>query len=87
MEDDISRDEAYYIDDDKDDDKSDDFVLQNDFQAFASSVNESIVKLSIYFFGATLAMVVLYTHNYSIPWAIGHSFLSWGYVLYFAIFK
>jgi hypothetical protein len=40
-----------------------------------------------YLFGSSLAMVISYSQNHSISWGIGHGLLSWGYVLYFAIFK
>jgi hypothetical protein len=38
-------------------------------------------------FGAALAIVISYTNNQSILWAIIHGFLSWLYVIYFALFK
>lgn len=34
-------------------------------------------------FGTCLAMVISYTNWHSILWAIFHSALSWGYVIYF----
>jgi len=36
-------------------------------------------------FGSALAMVISYTANKSILWAILHGLFSWLYVLYFAI--
>ncbi len=36
-------------------------------------------------FGSALAMVISYTANKSILWAIVHGFLSWVYVIYYAI--
>jgi len=35
--------------------------------------------------GAALAIVLSYSINKSILWAIGHGILSWIYVIYFAI--
>lgn len=32
--------------------------------------------------GSTLAMVISWDTNHSVPWAIIHGFLSWGYVIY-----
>jgi hypothetical protein len=36
-------------------------------------------------FGCALAMVISYTANKSIVWAIIHGILSWIYVIYFAL--
>jgi hypothetical protein len=36
-------------------------------------------------FGSCLAIVVSYSAWHSIPWAILHGILSWGYVIYYAI--
>ncbi|MCR8634878.1 MULTISPECIES: hypothetical protein [Paenibacillus] len=38
-------------------------------------------------FGTALAMVISYTTNKSILWAIIHGLLSWLYVIYFALVK
>lgn len=38
-------------------------------------------------FGCALAIVISYTANKSILWAILHGICSWFYVIYFAIFK
>lgn len=38
-------------------------------------------------FGTALAIVVSYTANHSILWAIVHGFFSWLYVIYFALFR
>jgi hypothetical protein len=38
-------------------------------------------------FGTALAITISWSVNKSILWAIVHGFLSWFYVLYFAIFK
>jgi hypothetical protein len=38
-------------------------------------------------FGSALAMVISYSANHSILWAIIHGIFSWLYVLYFALFK
>jgi len=37
--------------------------------------------------GSALAMILSYSVNHSIIWAIVHGFCSWFYVLYFAFFK
>lgn len=37
-------------------------------------------------FGSALAMIISYTNWHSILWAIFHGFLSWIYVIYFAVF-
>ena len=37
--------------------------------------------------GTALAMILSYSSNKSIIWAIIHGILSWFYVLYFALFK
>ena len=37
--------------------------------------------------GTALAMILSYSVNESIIWAIIHGVLSWLYVLYFALFK
>ena len=37
--------------------------------------------------GTALAMILSYSVNESIIWAIIHGVLSWFYVLYFALFK
>ena len=50
-------------------------------------LGESVGKIAFYLFGSSLAMVISYSQNHSIPWGIGHGLLSWVYVLYFAIFK
>jgi hypothetical protein len=36
-------------------------------------------------FGTALAIVISYTNNHSILWALIHGFLSWFYVIYYAI--
>ncbi len=36
-------------------------------------------------FGSALAMVISWSVNHSILWAIVHGLLSWFYVLYFAV--
>jgi hypothetical protein len=38
-------------------------------------------------FGSALAIVLSYSVNKSILWAIIHGLLSWFYVIYFALFK
>ncbi len=37
-------------------------------------------------FGSSLAMVISYSANHSILWAIIHGILSWFYVIYYALF-
>ena len=37
-------------------------------------------------FGCTLAMVISFTLNKSIGWAILHGIFSWFYVVYYAVF-
>jgi len=44
------------------------------------------VKYSVSF-GTALAVVISYTNNHSILWAIIHGLFSWFYVIYFALFK
>jgi hypothetical protein len=36
-------------------------------------------------FGSALAIAISWSEHHSILWAIVHGFLSWAYVLYFAI--
>lgn len=38
----------------------------------------------LYFFGATLAMILSWSRNASILYCIGHGLISWVYVIYFA---
>jgi hypothetical protein len=38
-------------------------------------------------FGTALAIAISYTNNHSIVWAIIDGFLSWVYVLFFALFR
>ncbi|MFC1671364.1 hypothetical protein ACFL20_13305 [Spirochaetota bacterium] len=38
-------------------------------------------------FGSALAIVISYTFNKSILWAIFHGILSWIYVIYAGLFK
>jgi hypothetical protein len=38
-------------------------------------------------FGSALAMVISYTANHSILWAIIHGIFGWLYVVYFALFR
>lgn len=48
------------------------------------TVVRSSVKAGISF-GSCLAMIISYTAWHSIPWAILHGLLSWGYVVYYWI--
>ena len=64
--------------------------LEENLLYLNSSLGEiysGIAMMLIYLFGSSLSMVVSYFDNRSIPWAIGHGLLSWGYVIYHAIFK
>jgi len=38
-------------------------------------------------YGAAAAMILSYTHNKSILWMLIDGWLSWIYVIYFALFK
>jgi hypothetical protein len=38
-------------------------------------------------FGSALAIAISYTNNHSILWAIVDGFLSWVYVVFFALFR
>lgn len=46
----------------------------------------TIIKTGITF-GTSLAIVMSYTQNESILWAIFHGILSWGYVIYRAVLQ
>ena len=37
--------------------------------------------------GMTLAMIISWELNHSILWAIIHGYLSWGYIVYYALFR
>ncbi len=37
--------------------------------------------------GCALAMILSWSANHGILWAIVHGFLSWFYVIYFAVFN
>jgi ABC-type Fe3+-siderophore transport system permease subunit len=47
------------------------------------SAGRESVKAGISF-GSALAIVISWTQNHSILWAIVHGILSWFYVIYFA---
>ncbi|MDD3182563.1 MAG: hypothetical protein PHD48_07170 [Alphaproteobacteria bacterium] len=51
-----------------------------------SYVGPAIIKYGISY-GAVVAMIISYTANKSILWMLIHGWLSWLYVLYFALFK
>lgn len=38
-------------------------------------------------FGSALAMVISYSANHSVLWAIIHGILSWIYVVYYLLFR
>ena len=48
------------------------------------SVGKESVKAGISF-GSALAIVISWSQNHSILWAILHGILSWFYVIYFAL--
>jgi len=48
------------------------------------SVGKESVKAGISF-GSALAIVISWSQNHSILWAIIHGVLSWFYVIYFAL--
>jgi hypothetical protein len=48
------------------------------------SVGRESVRAGISF-GSALAIVISWTQNHSILWAIIHGILSWFYVIYFAL--
>ena len=48
------------------------------------SVGRESVKAGISF-GSALAIVISWSQNHSILWAIVHGILSWLYVIYFAL--
>ena len=50
------------------------------------SGNNYIGEIFIYIPGLVLAMILSYTVNQSILWAILHGYLSWFYVIYRAFF-
>jgi len=51
-------------------------------RCFGSEVVRSGISM-----GTALAMILSWSVNSSILWAIIHGFLSWFYVLYYALFK
>ncbi len=48
------------------------------------SVGKESVKAGISF-GSALAIVISWSQNHSILWAIVHGILSWFYVMYYAL--
>jgi hypothetical protein len=69
----------------------------NDLEELTSRVEELEKKLAqpaendsgrqteaAYLLGSALAMILSWSKNASILWCIGHGFLSWFYVIYFA---
>jgi hypothetical protein len=48
------------------------------------SVGKESVKAGISF-GSALAIVISWSQNHSILWAIVHGILSWFYVIYYAL--
>lgn len=53
-----------------------------DGQSSSNDSNYNNCVVLMYFPGLVLAMILSYTVNQSILWAIIHGFLSWGYVIY-----
>lgn len=50
------------------------------------TVQYEVVKSGVSF-GSVLAIVMSWSANNSILWAIIHGFFSWFYVIYYALFK
>jgi len=50
------------------------------------TVKYEVVKNGLSF-GSALAIAMSWTANKSILWAVIHGFMSWFYVLYYALFK
>ena len=55
-------------------------------RGFFDSSGGKAIKTGVSF-GTALAIVISYTANKSILWAIVHGFISWIYVIYFAFFR
>jgi len=49
-------------------------------------ISPAIIKYGISY-GAVVAMILSYTANKSLLWMLIHGWLSWLYVVYFALFK
>ena len=47
-------------------------------------VRDKFIKYGVSF-GTALAMVISFTHNHSVLWAIIHGILGWFYVGYFVL--
>ena len=50
-----------------------------------SKTRTEVVKTGVTF-GAVLAIVISWSYNHSVLWAIAHGFLSWIYVVYHIFF-
>ncbi|MEX2115260.1 MAG: hypothetical protein WEB37_00115 [Bacteroidota bacterium] len=50
----------------------------------SSSIRQEVVRSGISF-GTALALVISWTANGSILWAIVHGLLSWFYVIYYVV--
>lgn len=50
------------------------------------SVTNEVVKTGVSF-GSVLAIVISFSTNHSVLWAIIHGLLSWIYVFYYLLFK
>ncbi len=59
--------------------------IKNNHLVFGAVTGE-IIKTGVSF-GSVLAIVISYTANHSVLWAIVHGILSWIYVFYYLIFK
>ena len=57
-------------------------MLKSDYTGFGATV----IKYGLGY-GAVAAMVLSYSINHSILWMLTHGWLSWLYVIYFALFK
>lgn len=50
------------------------------------AVTNEVVKTGVSF-GSVLAIVISFSTNHSVLWAIIHGLLSWIYVFYYLLFK
>ena len=61
-------------------------LASNILLAYNGIVENSFITNGISF-GTALAIVISYTHNKSVLWAIIHGLFSWLYVIYFLIIR
>lgn len=84
------KDADYYLNNQSDQEDEEITDIKDRLMLLESSLNElcRTIRLDIvYLIGCALSIVVSYHHNHSILWGMLHGVLSWGYVVYFAIFK